>query len=84
MDQFTMSRNLVTGGADFLGINLCRHLRGRGHMVASMDIARFEYAERSVVDVIDGDIRDRGRRARNERYRYCRALRSCTAARSAR
>jgi nucleoside-diphosphate-sugar epimerase len=76
-----MSRNLVTGGADFLGINLCRHLRGRGHIVASMDIARFEYAERSV---IDGDIRDRGHRAHNERYRYCRALRSCTAARSAR
>jgi nucleoside-diphosphate-sugar epimerase len=49
---------LVTGGAGFLGINLCRHLLGRGYRVRSMDIAAFEYPERGVVDVMQADIRD--------------------------
>jgi len=35
-----------------------------------MDIERLEYAERSVGNVIDGDTRDHGRRARNGRYRH--------------
>jgi nucleoside-diphosphate-sugar epimerase len=50
---------LITGGAGFLGINLARYLLARGHVVRSIDIAAFDYPERSVVDVIDGDIRDR-------------------------
>ncbi len=49
---------LVTGGAGFLGINLCRSLLARGQRVRSIDIAPFTYPERSVVGVIDGDIRD--------------------------
>ena len=36
---------LVTGGAGFLGINLCRHLLARNR-VRSMDIADFDYPER--------------------------------------
>ncbi len=53
-----MPRYLVTGGAGFLGINLCRYLLARGCRVRSIDIAPFEYPERSAIDVIDGDIRD--------------------------
>jgi nucleoside-diphosphate-sugar epimerase len=54
-----VARYLVTGGAGFLGINLCRHLLARGNTVRSIDIAPFAYPERSSVEVIDGDIRDR-------------------------
>jgi nucleoside-diphosphate-sugar epimerase len=50
---------LVTGGAGFLGINLCRYLLARGQIVRSLDIAPFDYAERSAVQPILGDIRDR-------------------------
>ncbi|MFN0305968.1 MAG: NAD-dependent epimerase/dehydratase family protein [Burkholderiales bacterium] len=50
---------LVTGGAGFLGINLCRHLLSRGRDVRSLDIAAFDYPERERVDIIRGDIRDR-------------------------
>ena len=53
-----MPRYLVTGGAGFLGINLCRHLLARGDAVRSIDIAPFTYPERFSVEVIDGDIRD--------------------------
>ena len=49
---------LITGGAGFLGINLCRFLLSRSHAVRSLDIARFNYPERDAVDVILGDIRD--------------------------
>jgi nucleoside-diphosphate-sugar epimerase len=49
---------LVTGGAGFLGINLCRHLLSLGHRVRSLDIAPFEYPEDGAVDAIRGDIRD--------------------------
>lgn len=51
------SRFLVTGGAGFLGINLCRFLLSRGHFVRSLDIAPFEYPEQDRVHVIDGDVR---------------------------
>jgi nucleoside-diphosphate-sugar epimerase len=51
---------LVTGGAGFLGINLCRFLMARGHRVRSLDIAPFDYPERSTVDAIEGDVRDSG------------------------
>lgn len=53
-----MSRYLITGGAGFLGINLCRYLLARGHSVRTLDIALFQYPERRWVDVIDGDVRD--------------------------
>ncbi len=55
-----MSRPLVliTGGAGFLGINLCRLLLARGYAVRSLDIAPFDYPERTSVEAILGDIRD--------------------------
>ncbi len=49
---------LVTGGAGFLGINLCRFLLSRHHAVRSLDIAPFDYPERTEIDSIQGDIRD--------------------------
>jgi nucleoside-diphosphate-sugar epimerase len=49
---------LVTGGAGFLGINLCRHLLDRGYRVRSMDIADFVYPERGQIDAMLADIRD--------------------------
>ena len=53
-----MARYLITGGAGFLGINLARFLLARGHEVASLDIAPFDYPERDRVEVHTGDIRD--------------------------
>lgn len=50
---------LITGGAGFLGINLVRYLLERGHKVVSLDIADFDYPERSQITEIKGDIRDR-------------------------
>jgi nucleoside-diphosphate-sugar epimerase len=52
------SRYLITGGAGFLGINLCRYLLAGDNPVRSLDIASFQYPERSRLEVIDGDIRD--------------------------
>ncbi len=54
-----MARYLITGGAGFLGINLARFLLARGHDVASLDIAPFDYPERDCVDIHTGDIRDK-------------------------
>jgi len=54
-----MARFLITGGAGFLGINLCRFLLAREHEVASLDIAAFDYPERDQINEIRGDIRDR-------------------------
>ncbi len=52
-----MSNYLITGGAGFLGINLCRYLLERGHRVVSLDIADFDYPERNRITEIKGDIR---------------------------
>jgi len=51
------SNYLITGGAGFLGINLCRFLLSQGHIVRSLDIAEFQYPERSRIEVVDGDVR---------------------------
>ncbi len=54
-----MSRYLITGGAGFLGINLVRHLLGKGHDVTSLDLAEFDYPDcADRVRVVTGDIRD--------------------------
>lgn len=49
---------LITGGSGFLGINLCRYLIERGRTVRVLDIAPFDYPERSAVEAIIGDVRD--------------------------
>ena len=50
---------LITGGSGFLGINLCRYLLTHGHKVRTLDIAPFDYPERSTVEAVVGDVRDR-------------------------
>jgi nucleoside-diphosphate-sugar epimerase len=50
---------LVTGGAGFLGINLCRYMLARDIAVRSLDIAPFGYPERDSITAMTGDIRDR-------------------------
>ncbi len=54
-----MAKFLITGGAGFLGINLCRHLLAQGHTVVSLDLADFDYPEREQICERRGDIRDR-------------------------
>ncbi|MBN1803387.1 MAG: NAD(P)-dependent oxidoreductase [Candidatus Lokiarchaeota archaeon] len=49
---------LVTGGAGFLGINLCRYLLKKGYDVRSLDMAEFDYPEIDRVEVVTGDIRN--------------------------
>jgi len=52
-------RVLVTGGSGFLGINLIRHLRGKGVTdIRSIDLVPFDYPEKGEVDAVVGDIRD--------------------------
>lgn len=54
-----MAKYLITGGAGFLGINMVRYLLDRGHEVVSLDIAPFDYPEKSRITEITGDIRNR-------------------------
>ena len=49
---------LITGGAEFLGGNLCRLLLARGYSVRSLDITAFNHPERDRVDVMLVDVRD--------------------------
>jgi len=60
-----MGRYLVTGGAGFIGCNLVRHVLAKGHEVAVLD--NFSTGKREnlaevldAVDLIEGDLRDRG------------------------
>ncbi len=48
----------ITGGAGFLGINLIRYLRSKGHTLVSLDIADFTYPDTDSVTIIKGDIRN--------------------------
>ncbi|TAL48876.1 NAD-dependent epimerase/dehydratase family protein [Patescibacteria group bacterium] len=54
-----MRKVLVTGGAGFLGINLIRFLLARGYGVVSLDIIPFDYREKSKIEIIKGDVRDK-------------------------
>lgn len=64
--SFSDAKILVTGGSGFLGINLVRKLLERGAgRIRTLDIAPFDYPEKSSVDPVEGDIRkpDEVRRA---------------------
>jgi nucleoside-diphosphate-sugar epimerase len=49
----------VTGGAGFLGVNLCRRLLDGGYRVVSFDRSEAEHPDRDRVRAVRGDVRDR-------------------------
>jgi nucleoside-diphosphate-sugar epimerase len=58
-------RWLVTGGAGFLGVHLCRGLADRGQIVTAYDIAPFSPAEQlGGVNLVRGDVRNSKKLAR--------------------
>ena len=60
MQQAVGGKVLITGGSGFLGINLVRHLLGKGvKEIVTLDVAPFDYPEKSRITAITGDIRDR-------------------------
>ncbi len=54
-----MKKILITGGAGFLGLHLCRFLHARGHEVVLLDIAPYEMDEYPAdrVTFLTGDVR---------------------------
>ena len=51
---------LVTGGSGFLGINLIRYLKERGHEITSLDVVSFDYPDMNdKIKTINGDIRNK-------------------------
>ncbi|NLG34030.1 MAG: NAD-dependent epimerase/dehydratase family protein [Lentisphaerae bacterium] len=59
MNRTLSGKVLVTGGSGFLGINLIRHLLGKGVTeIVSLDVAEFDYPEKDRVQIVTGDIRD--------------------------
>ncbi len=53
-------RVLITGGAGFLGVNLVRNLLSRGNCeITTLDIAPFDYPEKSRINAVTGDIRNK-------------------------
>ncbi len=50
---------LITGGTGFLGINLIRYLIAKGHTIASLDIAEFDYSDvKDRIRIYKDDIRN--------------------------
>ncbi len=51
---------LITGGSGFLGINLARYLLGKGlNNIRTLDLVDFNYPEKSRIEEMKGDIRNK-------------------------
>ena len=59
MSSSISGKVLVTGGSGFLGINVIRHLMGKGLAdFRSLDLVDFDYPEKDRIEILKGDIRD--------------------------
>jgi nucleoside-diphosphate-sugar epimerase len=66
MTTYTRFRWLVTGGAGFLGVHMCRGLADRGQDVVAYDISPFPSADETAgIRSVKGDIRDNRELARH-------------------